>query len=136
MTTYTSFGWATARITRPDIVETTPKVGISWSAVGEVDLKTAEGFVEDLQAAIQSARAAADELCIETPVSDKNVDIHAMLANYDPASEPTPWWRNHFHCEICGNDWTEEFDLPNAVDECPKCACKVTAHDADDLTDD
>lgn len=67
----------------------------------------------------------------ETP--SQPIDIHAALANYDPAAEPSPWYRNHYKCP-CGNEWQDEWECM-CNDKCCVCGKEIEPHQSDDLTE-
>ena len=62
------------------------------------------------------------------------VDIHKMLSEYDPATEPTPWYRNHYICTECGTEWQDEHDCM-CDDRCPTCNTSMQTHHSEDLTE-
>jgi hypothetical protein len=44
------------------------------------------------------------------------------------------WFRNHYHCERCGEDWDDEWSCM-CDDDCPHCGARHWSPvDSDDLT--
>jgi len=44
------------------------------------------------------------------------------------------WFLNHYSCERCGEDWTDEWSCM-CDDDCPECGARhMSPYDSDDLT--
>ena len=44
------------------------------------------------------------------------------------------WYQNHYTCDRCGGDWTDEWSC-TCDDDCPNCGARhMSPHDSDDLT--
>lgn len=44
------------------------------------------------------------------------------------------WFRNHYHCDDCGNEWEDDWSCC-CDDQCPECGSKNwSPYDSDDLT--
>jgi hypothetical protein len=44
------------------------------------------------------------------------------------------WFLNHYTCDRCGEDWTDEWSCM-CDDDCPECGARhMSPHDSDDLT--
>jgi hypothetical protein len=103
----------------------------AYWADGEAD----EDHPDPLSEVCDCAREANElfnRIFPETP--GHPVDIHKMLSEYDPATEPTPWYRNHYKCP-CGHEWQDEHDCM-CNDRCSACGKEIEPHHSDDLTDE
>jgi predicted nucleic acid-binding Zn-ribbon protein len=45
------------------------------------------------------------------------------------------WYRNHYECDRCGNEWEDEWSC-TCDDDCPSCGARhMSPHDSDELTE-
>lgn len=45
------------------------------------------------------------------------------------------WFRNHYQCASCGNEWSDEWSCM-CDDDCPQCGARhMSPFDSDDLTE-
>jgi hypothetical protein len=72
-----------------------------------------------------------------TEVRQIQIDILGLIIYKERllsmSKEPESKYRNHYRCEICGQEWEEVWDS-KCDGECPQCGRSYTPYKSDDIT--